>query len=103
MAKADRLRTTFQKTAKKLEENVAKSVKRASRGRSPGVPAHKHCKVCRISIHANSDPPLCGEEACQTQHERDLKQRKQLRIWMIVFIVAFILPLGRNAFQALTA
>ena len=77
MAKADRLKTTFQKTAKKLEENVAKSVKRASRGRSPGVPAHKHCKVCRISIHANSDPPLCGEEACQTQHERDLKQRKQ--------------------------
>ena len=87
MAKADRLKTTFQKTAKKLEENVAKSVKRASR-RSPGVPAHKHCKVCRISIHANSDPPsverrlakpnMNGSEA--TEATTDLDDRVHRRV-----------------------
>ena len=83
-------------------ENVAKSVKRASRGRSLASPPTSIARSA-ASPSMRTPTPLCGEEACQTQHERDLKQRKQLRIWMIVFIVAFILPLGLNAFQALTA
>jgi len=97
-AKQDRLRKAIENTAEKLEssakgavEKVKNKVRNSARG--GGVKPHKHCRMCGITIPANSEKRVCKQDSCIASLEKEDKTRARLRIWLLVFGAFFVFGL----------
>lgn len=92
MVKASDLKAAVQKTAKQLGTKVVESTKQRRSG-AGRIPAHKHCRMCGVTISANSEDRVCKEEQCITSAVKDDRVKKQLRIWMFIFMGFLLLPI----------
>ena len=102
MVSGKSLKDAVKKSADKLAKNAAKgaeTVKKATVGKysnSKNLKDHKHCRECGKMISPSTDGLLCKSQECIDKFEKNLKVKKQLRLWMIVLVIAI---LGGNLFQ----
>ena len=94
----NRLKEAVKKTAKNLS-NTAETVKKATentlsknKNSSRAFKEHKHCKICGKTISPSVEELLCKSQSCIDRVEKDIKVKKQLRLWMIILVMALILP-----------
>ena len=97
-SKQNRLRKAIEDTAEKLENSAKDAVEKVSnkvrnRTRSGGIKPHKHCRMCGITIPANSEKRVCKEDECVANHEKEEKTRSRLRLWLLFFGAFFIFGL----------
>ena len=98
MVSGKSLKDAVKKSADKLAKN-AESMKKATVGKysnSKNLKDHKHCRECGKMISPSTDGLLCKSQGCIDKFEKNLKVKKQLRLWMIVLVIAI---LGGNLFQ----
>jgi len=92
MVNTKKLKEAVKKSAEALSKN-AENVKKATVGKaSSKFKDHKHCKICGKTISPLVEELLCKSETCIETVEKDLKVKKQLRIWMVVLVIALISP-----------
>ena len=94
-----RLKEAVKKSAEsmgKINENVkeyAKSTAKSTfKSGNMNFKDHKHCKICGKTISPNRDDLLCNSQDCIDKVEKDLKVKKQLRLWMIILVIALLSP-----------
>ncbi|MBJ24517.1 MAG: hypothetical protein CMB64_07610 [Euryarchaeota archaeon] len=96
MSNNSKLKDAVKKSAEKLANTtseVAGMVKKSTKSRSQGsFKEHKHCKICGKTISPSSENLLCKSQKCIETDEKDLKVKKQLRLWMIILVVAILSP-----------
>jgi predicted nucleic acid-binding Zn ribbon protein len=79
--------------ANAVKEKAAKKQSGRSRSTtSSHVSAHKHCRICGITVDLKSDPRVCKDQACIDRNLKDNRNQKQMRIWMFIFLGLFSLP-----------
>ena len=44
-------------------------------------------------ISPSSESLLCKSQVCIDKFEKDLKVKKQLRLWMVILVIVLILPI----------
>ena len=98
MVNTKNLRDAVKKSADKLAKSASKNVdavKKATSGKYPNsknLKDHKHCRECGKMISPSSDSLLCKSQVCIDKFEKNLKVKKQLRLWMIILVIVLILP-----------
>tara|TARA_Y100001980_G_C14556862_1_gene351636 strand:+ start:37477 stop:37815 length:339 start_codon:yes stop_codon:yes gene_type:complete len=96
MSSNSKLKNAVKKSAEKLAKTsteVTSVVKNMPRSKSKGsFKEHKHCKICGKSISPNVENLLCKSELCHERDDKDMKVKKQLRLWMIILVVAILSP-----------
>ena len=97
MSSAKKLKDAVKKTAENLA-NTADSVKKATETKfsknkkSQAFKDHKHCKICGKIISPSVEDLLCKSQKCVDRVEKDIKVKKQLRLWMILLVIALMSP-----------
>ena len=92
MVNTKKLRDAVKKSAEVLSKN-AENVKKATVGKaSSKFKEHKHCKICGKTISPLVEELLCKSQICIEKVEKDLKVKKQLRLWMVLLVIALISP-----------
>ena len=83
---------TILKAAKRTAKQAhAAASKRSTKARTRvGVEPHRHCSVCWKPISLDSEPPICGDESCQTMFDRREKSRKRFSFLMYFGIAIFV-------------
>jgi predicted nucleic acid-binding Zn ribbon protein len=83
---------TILKAAKRTAKQAqAAASNRGSKTRTKvGIEPHRHCSVCWKPIPLDSEPPICGDENCQTMFERREKSRKRFSFLMYFGIAIFV-------------
>lgn len=83
---------TILKAAKRTAKQAhAAASKRSTKTRTRvGVEPHRHCSVCWKPISLDSEPPICGDESCQTMFDRREKSRKRFSFLMYFGIAIFV-------------
>ena len=98
MVNTKNLRDAVKKSADKLAKSATKNVeavKKATSGKysnSKNLKDHKHCRECGKMISPSSESLLCNSQVCIDKFEKDLKVKKQLRLWMVILVIVLILP-----------
>lgn len=96
MSSNSKLKNAVKKSAEKLAKTtteVTSLVKNTSRNKSKSsFKEHKHCKICGKTISPNVENLLCKSELCIEKDQKDLKVKKQLRLWMIILVIAILSP-----------
>ncbi len=100
MVNTKNLKDAVKKTADKLAKNTAKTAEMVKKSKtfsnSRTLKDHKHCRECGKMISPSSDDLLCKSKECIDKSEKNLKVKKQLRLWFIVLVVTI---LGGNLYQ----
>jgi predicted nucleic acid-binding Zn ribbon protein len=97
MSSTKKLKDAVKKTAENLA-NTADSVKKATENKfsknkkSQTFKDHKHCKICGKIISPSVEDLLCKSQNCIDRVEKDIKVKKQLRLWMILLVIALMSP-----------
>ena len=83
---------TILKAAKRTAKQAhAAASKRGTKTRTRvGVEPHRHSSVCWKPISLDSEPPICGDESCQTMFDRREKTRKRFSFLMYFGIAIFV-------------
>jgi predicted nucleic acid-binding Zn ribbon protein len=90
MVSKEKLKKQVSKTADAMKTGVKKA---AGKGRNKSVPPHRHCRICHVPIDLKRDPPICGEENCAKDWEKNKKNERMVRIAFFVFVIIFMAPL----------
>ena len=102
MSSTKKLKDAVKKTAENLV-NTADTVKKATENKfsknknSQAFKDHKHCKICGKIISPSAEDLLCKSQNCIDRVEKDIKVKKQLRLWMILLVIALMSPNLLNA------
>ena len=97
MVSTKKLKDAVKKTAENLV-NTADVVKKATGNKfiknknAQGFKDHKHCKICGKIISPSVEDLLCKSQNCIDRVEKDIKVKKQLRLWMILLVIALMSP-----------
>tara|TARA_X000000368_G_C22911058_1_gene658574 strand:+ start:419 stop:724 length:306 start_codon:yes stop_codon:yes gene_type:complete len=92
MVNGKKLKDAVKKSADALAKNV-QNVKKATVGKSSSkFKEHKHCKICGKTISPTSEDLLCNSQSCIDTVKKDLKVKKQLRLWMVILVIALLSP-----------
>ena len=100
MSSNSKLKKAVMNSAEKLAKTsseVVGIVKNSTKKRpNASFKEHKHCKICGKTISPSNEDLLCKSQSCIDKDEKDLKVKKQLRLWMGVLVIAI---LGGNLIQ----
>ena len=97
MASTKKLKDAVKKTAENLVD-TAEAVKKATGNKfiknknAQGFKDHKHCKICGKVISPSVEDLLCKSQDCIERTEKDIKVKKQLRLWMIILVIVLMIP-----------
>ena len=98
MVSKEKLKKQVGKTADAMKSGVKKA---SGQGRNKSVPPHRHCRMCHIPIEMKRDPPICGDDNCAKEWEKNKKNERMVRIAFFVFAAIFLVPIilrGINVF-----
>ena len=85
------MKAAVEKTAKRFGDIVTET--KQNRRTGGKIQAHKHCRICGITISAKNDERVCKDDDCIAAASKDDRVKKQLRIWIFIFMGVFLLPL----------
>ncbi|MDC0557394.1 DUF2116 family Zn-ribbon domain-containing protein [Candidatus Poseidoniaceae archaeon] len=80
--------------AKSIKDSVSKKINSAKSRISTQVAAHKHCKICGITIKATSEERICKNQECVDDFDKRGKNDKMMRIMFGVFFLAIVAPIA---------
>ena len=80
--------------AKAIKDKVSKKAANLRSKVSSYQTAHKHCRMCGITIDVKADPRICKDEGCEAKLEKRENNDKMMRIMFYVFAIAFGIPLA---------
>lgn len=69
--------------------DIAKTQSKKMRKSLSGMVAHKHCRMCHVPIDLKAEPPICASDDCDAKWSSEERNRKQLKLWMTIFIAIF--------------
>ncbi len=84
--------------AKAVKETLSKKAANLRSKMSPQQAAHKHCKMCGVTIDHKADPRVCKDQVCISKQEKHGKNDKMMRIMFVVFFIAIVAPVALRLF-----
>tara|TARA_B100000768_G_C10926383_1_gene227778 strand:- start:23 stop:298 length:276 start_codon:yes stop_codon:yes gene_type:complete len=79
--------------AKAVKDKISKKAANLRSKVSSFQTAHKHCRMCGITIDIKAEPRICKDDECIAKLERREKNDKTMRIMFFVFAIAFGIPI----------
>ena len=86
--------------AKAIKDKVSKKADSRSKS-SSHLPAHKHCRMCGITIDTKTESRICKNKECVAKLEKREKNDKMMRIMFYVFAIAFGIPIALSLKSAM--
>ena len=80
--------------AKAIKEKVSRKINNTKSKITGHISAHKHCRICGISIDAKTDPRVCKAVECNEKFEKQGKNDRMMRIMFFVFFLAVVAPIA---------
>mgnify|MGYP002844636585 CR=1 FL=1 len=84
--------------AKAIKDKVSKKISNTKSKISSHIGAHKHCRICGITIDSKADPRICKNQECIEKFEKTQKNDKMMRIMFFVFFAAIVAPIALQLF-----
>tara|TARA_B100000925_G_C21945665_1_gene446653 strand:- start:104 stop:379 length:276 start_codon:yes stop_codon:yes gene_type:complete len=79
--------------AKAIKDKVSKKINNTRSKINSHISAHKHCRICGISIDTKVEPRICKNADCETALAKREKNDRMMRIMFFIFVGIFFVPI----------